>query len=201
MKQPGAVCKFGIIGDIFQKHGEWFSKHPALKKANIIDPGRILEMKFEQMFNRPLAEFDLMNLSKTDAKSFKDELKFIIKSFEGGQVNTKLGEYLWSTQERTKNAPQLANVYNKNSKRFSSIEDNNLLLPKISLKKTGKGKRAGKVINNIENIYMDILLGSEDDKIMEQHKITKNQLSGYKRTITHKRKVNKLKEFVMGLSK
>ena len=97
------------------------------------------------------------------------------------------------------NSKQLANVYNKNSKRFSSIEDNNLLLPKISLKKTGKGKRAGKVISNIENIYMDILLGSEDDKIMEQYKITRNQLSGYKRTITHKKKVNKLKEFVIGL--
>ena len=38
---------------------------------------------------------------------------------------------------------------------------------------------------------MDILLGSEDDKIMEQYKITRNQLSGYKRTITHKKKVNK----------
>ena len=48
MKPAGTVCKFGAIGDIFLKHGKWFSEHPALAKAGIIDPGRLLKMKFER---------------------------------------------------------------------------------------------------------------------------------------------------------
>ena len=97
------------------------------------------------------------------------------------------------------NSKQLANVYNKNAKRFSSVEDNDLLLKKV--RKVKPKKHISKSVINVENIYMDILMGSQDKDLMEQHKITKNQLSGYKRTITHKRKVGKLKDFVMGLSK
>ena len=97
------------------------------------------------------------------------------------------------------NSKQLANVYNKNAKRFSSVEDNDLLLKKV--RKVKPKKHISKSVINVENIYMDILMGSQDKDLMEQHRITKNQLSGYKRTITHKRKVGKLKDFVMGLSK
>ena len=98
------------------------------------------------------------------------------------------------------NSKQLANVYNKNAKRFSSVEDNNLFIKKAE-KARVKKHIDNPIKNNIENIYMDILMGSKDKDLMEQHSITKNQLSGYKRTVTHKRKVGKLKEFVMGLSK
>ena len=98
------------------------------------------------------------------------------------------------------NSKQLANVYNKNAKRFSSVEDNNLFIKKAE-KARVKKHIDNPIKYNIENIYMDILMGSKDKDLMEQHSITKNQLSGYKRTVTHKRKVGKLKEFVMGLSK
>ena len=90
MKPAGTVCKFGAIGDIFLKHGKWFSEHPALAKAGIIDPGRLLKMKFEQVFNRPLDEFDIMNLSKVDAETFKDELGFVVKSLQKGKVSGEI---------------------------------------------------------------------------------------------------------------
>ena len=193
MKQPGAVCKFGIIGDIFQKHGEWFSKHPALKKANIIDPGRILEMKFEQMFNRPLAEFDLMNLSKTDAKSFKDELKFIIKSFEGGQVNTKLGEYLWSTQERAKNAPQLANVYNdflninhrRKGYQIKSEEMYQRILDSLRLESTRLGYHEGTMIRGEKGGFKKSIKKGMDleAKIYEAQVDVQNKVPGSSRKL------------------
>tara|TARA_R110002012_G_scaffold154312_3_gene314566 strand:+ start:14739 stop:17504 length:2766 start_codon:yes stop_codon:yes gene_type:complete len=107
-----SVCKFGIVADIFSDHGKWFSEHSSVKKAGIVDPGRLLKMKFEQLFDRELDQFSILNLTKVDAKKFRDELGFVIKSIERGKVDNVLGEYLWSTQERARNAPVLAEVMN-----------------------------------------------------------------------------------------
>ena len=112
-KPPKSVCKFGAVADLFAEHGTWFSNHETLRRTGVIDPGRLLKMKFEQVFDRRLEEFELLNLTEVDAQRFKDELGFIIKSMERGKVDSFLGEYLWSTQERSRNAPVLAEVMNE----------------------------------------------------------------------------------------
>ena len=112
-KPSGALCKFGKVGDLFQKHGTWFSNHESLRKQGIVDPGTLLAAKFEQMFHRKLEEYDTLPLTKVDAARFKKELDLIIKSFQKGKIDyTKMGEWLWSTSERARTAPQMAEVHN-----------------------------------------------------------------------------------------
>jgi len=86
------------------------------------------------------------------------------------------------------NSKTLFNVYNKAGHRFTSAEDNKVLL---------KGKRKpSKLKKNVKDLYMALLYKSDDAKIMKRFNITIKQLAGYKRTITHKRNQNELEKFI-----
>ena len=112
-KPAGSICKFGKIGDLFQKHGEWFSNHKILEKQGIVNPGGLLASKFEQMFHRKIEDFETLNLTSADAAKFKRELDYVVKSMHKGKIDySKMGEYFWSTAERMRTAPQMAEVHN-----------------------------------------------------------------------------------------
>ena len=89
------------------------------------------------------------------------------------------------------NSKSLYNVYSKTKSRFTNIEQ----VKEIVMKKKKKDSR---VTHNISKlIALQIACGVDDEVLLKNYKLTKHQLAGYKRTVTHKRLQGKLFEYFL----
>ena len=95
------------------------------------------------------------------------------------------------------NNQSLYNVYSKKmeSKRFTNIEQVKSMVKKKSIKKnkTILKKNVKKLI------ALSIVLGTDDEVIMKNHKLSKMQLAGYKRNVTLKKVRGELMTYLSGI--
>lgn len=108
--RPGSVCKPNVAGKLLEEIGKKFSENPKIQGA-IIDPGHLLSMKFERMFDRPIEDYGSMSLTKGDIKAFDKEMNRVVKGIASGKMQGRIGSLLYSTEERVRNNPAYAKLY------------------------------------------------------------------------------------------
>ena len=198
MERPGVGCKPNVIAKSLQKIGEGFSNRT---KNKLFDPGEILSKTFERMFHRRIEEYAGMTLTGGDLKAFEKEIQRVENGLASGKMNNQLGRLLYSTEERVRNSPEFAQLYddfininhNLKGRKIKHDQSFNKILASLreeavtnsiySQQGTRDFKKARKEANRLE------------DEILSLQIDVKNNVSGAKAKLD--RAINKQNKFLI----
>ena len=110
MERPGVNCKPSVIASSLAKIGKDFTERT---KNRLYDPGEILSKVFERMFDRRIEEYAGVKMTKGDIKAFEKEVLRVEKGLASGKMQNSLGRLLYSTEERVRNNPEFAQLYDE----------------------------------------------------------------------------------------
>lgn len=85
-------------------------------KSKLRTPGNMAALKFEQIFHRPLKEFDIINystLGMSRVNRFKSELKWVARKIRNENTTSMLGKWAYTTQARNRYNPIGSELHGK----------------------------------------------------------------------------------------
>ena len=85
-------------------------------KSKLRTPGNMAALKFEQIFHRPLKEFDIINystLGMSRVNRFKSELKWVARKIRNENTTSMFGKWAYTTQARNRYNPIGSELHGK----------------------------------------------------------------------------------------